>query len=159
MSKACKGYEKGLAKALQLAQITPTQLKPLTGHVTTRQMEALSGSAIQEWMTKCQAPSQAGCPGAATACWLRPYGAPTAGATSTPWAEQAYKTDELAALQVLQPLQDEVRFELVSDLLNRSPKRVKPTAAAQAHRLTRPRYPLDIADILPLCKQLVKRKT
>jgi len=35
-------------QALKLAQITPNQLKQLNGHITARQMELLSGAAMQE---------------------------------------------------------------------------------------------------------------
>jgi AraC-like DNA-binding protein len=35
-------------QALKLAQITPNQLKQPTGHITARQMELLSGAAMQE---------------------------------------------------------------------------------------------------------------
>jgi len=35
-------------QALKMAQITPNQLKQLNGHITARQMELLSGAAMQE---------------------------------------------------------------------------------------------------------------
>src|SRR4051812_44803476 len=36
------------AEVLKLAQITPAQLKQVRGRITARQMEALSGAAMQE---------------------------------------------------------------------------------------------------------------
>jgi AraC-like DNA-binding protein len=44
---AFKRYGQSPADALKLAQITPTQLSKPTGHITARQMETLSGTAMQ----------------------------------------------------------------------------------------------------------------
>ncbi len=45
--EAYKRYGQSPLDALKLAQITPTQLDKLTGHITARQMEILSGAAMQ----------------------------------------------------------------------------------------------------------------
>jgi AraC-like DNA-binding protein len=44
---AYKRYDQNPAEALKLAQITPAQLARPTGHITARQMETLSGTAMQ----------------------------------------------------------------------------------------------------------------
>ncbi|MES2282640.1 MAG: AraC family transcriptional regulator [Pseudomonadota bacterium] len=44
---AYKRYGQSPAEALKLAQITPAQLAKPTGHITARQMETLSGTAMQ----------------------------------------------------------------------------------------------------------------
>ncbi|MES2401182.1 MAG: AraC family transcriptional regulator ligand-binding domain-containing protein, partial [Pseudomonadota bacterium] len=44
---AYKRYGQNPTEALKLAQITPAQLAKLTGHITARQMETLSGTAMQ----------------------------------------------------------------------------------------------------------------
>ena len=46
--KRCGQRPKCPANALKLAQITPAQLSKTTGHITARQMETLSGAAMQE---------------------------------------------------------------------------------------------------------------
>jgi AraC-like DNA-binding protein len=46
--EAYKRYGQSPVEALQLAQITPTQLSKPTEHITARQMETLSGTAMQE---------------------------------------------------------------------------------------------------------------
>jgi AraC-like DNA-binding protein len=48
IATAYKRYGQSPAEALKLAQITPTQLKQANGHITARQMELLSGAAMQE---------------------------------------------------------------------------------------------------------------
>jgi AraC-like DNA-binding protein len=48
IAAAYQRYGKSPAQALKLAQITPNQLKQTTGHITARQMELLSGAAMQE---------------------------------------------------------------------------------------------------------------
>ena len=48
IAEAYKRYGQSPLEALQLAQITPEQLSKPTGHITARQMETLSGSAMQE---------------------------------------------------------------------------------------------------------------
>lgn len=45
---AYKRYSSSPDQALKLAQITPNQLKQPTAHITARQMEVLSGAAMQE---------------------------------------------------------------------------------------------------------------
>lgn len=45
---AYKDQNRSPTGLLQLAQITPTQLKQPSGHITARQMEVLSGAAMQE---------------------------------------------------------------------------------------------------------------
>ena len=45
---AYKQYAQSPAKALKLAQITPGKLQQTDGHITARQMEVLSGAAMQE---------------------------------------------------------------------------------------------------------------
>jgi AraC-like DNA-binding protein len=45
---AYKRHGQSPEQALKLAQITPNQLKQPTGHITARQMELLSGAAMQE---------------------------------------------------------------------------------------------------------------
>lgn len=48
IASAYKRYNQNPAEALKLAQITPAQLKQVNGHITARQMELLSGAAMQE---------------------------------------------------------------------------------------------------------------
>lgn len=48
IAAAYKRYGQSPEHALKLAQITPNQLKQPTGHITARQMELLSGAAMQE---------------------------------------------------------------------------------------------------------------
>ncbi len=48
IAAAYKLRKQSPAEALKLAQITPAQLKQATGHITARQMELLSGAAMQE---------------------------------------------------------------------------------------------------------------
>lgn len=48
ITAAYKRYGSSPEQALKLAQITPNQLKQPTGHITARQMEVLSGAAMQE---------------------------------------------------------------------------------------------------------------
>jgi AraC-like DNA-binding protein len=48
IAAAYKRYNQSPAKALNLAQITPAQLKQVNAHITARQMEQLSGAAMQE---------------------------------------------------------------------------------------------------------------
>ncbi|WP_457282863.1 AraC family transcriptional regulator [Polaromonas sp. P5_D5] len=48
IASAYKRYNQSPAEALKLAQITPTQLKQASAHITARQMEQLSGAAMQE---------------------------------------------------------------------------------------------------------------
>jgi AraC-like DNA-binding protein len=48
IAAAYKRYSQSPAEALKLAQITPTQLKQANAHITARQMELLSGAAMQE---------------------------------------------------------------------------------------------------------------
>lgn len=48
MVAAYKRYNQSPAEALKLAQITPAQLKQVNAHITARQMELLSGAAMQE---------------------------------------------------------------------------------------------------------------
>ena len=45
--EAYQRYGQSPLEALKLAQITPTQLSKPTGHITARQMETLSGAAMQ----------------------------------------------------------------------------------------------------------------
>jgi AraC-like DNA-binding protein len=48
IAAAYKRHGQSPEQALKLAQITPNQLKQPTGHITARQMELLSGAAMQE---------------------------------------------------------------------------------------------------------------
>jgi len=48
ITAAYKRYSQSPAEALKLAQITPAQLKQANAHITARQMELLSGAAMQE---------------------------------------------------------------------------------------------------------------
>jgi hypothetical protein len=48
IAAAYQRYGESPAQALKLAQITPNQLKQPTAHITARQMEILSGAAMQE---------------------------------------------------------------------------------------------------------------
>jgi AraC-like DNA-binding protein len=48
IAAAYRRYGKSPTEALKLAQITPIQLKQSNGHITARQMELLSGAAMQE---------------------------------------------------------------------------------------------------------------
>ena len=48
IAAAYKRHNQSPAEALKLAQITPTQLKQVNAHITARQMELLSGAAMQE---------------------------------------------------------------------------------------------------------------
>ena len=48
IATAYQRYGRNPAAALKLAQITPAQLKQANGHITARQMELLSGAAMQE---------------------------------------------------------------------------------------------------------------
>jgi AraC-like DNA-binding protein len=48
ITSAYKRYNQSPVEALKLAQITPAQLKQTSGHITARQMEQLSGAAMQE---------------------------------------------------------------------------------------------------------------
>lgn len=48
IASAYKRYNQSPAEALKLAQITPAQLKQVNAHITARQMEQLSGAAMQE---------------------------------------------------------------------------------------------------------------
>jgi hypothetical protein len=48
ITAAYQRYGESPAHALKLAQITPNQLKQPTAHITARQMEILSGAAMQE---------------------------------------------------------------------------------------------------------------
>lgn len=48
IAAAYKRYNQSPEEALKLAQITPTQLKQANAHITARQMELLSGAAMQE---------------------------------------------------------------------------------------------------------------
>jgi AraC-like DNA-binding protein len=48
IAAAYQRYGQDPSKALHLAQITPTQLQQPDGHITARQMEVLSGTAMQE---------------------------------------------------------------------------------------------------------------
>jgi AraC-like DNA-binding protein len=48
IAAAYKRHGQNPAEALKLAQITPAQLKQAHGHITARQMELLSGAAMQE---------------------------------------------------------------------------------------------------------------
>ena len=48
ITAAYKRYGRNPDQALKLAQITPNQLKQANAHITARQMEVLSGAAMQE---------------------------------------------------------------------------------------------------------------
>jgi AraC-like DNA-binding protein len=48
IAAAYRRYGRSPDQALKLAQITPNQLKQAKGHITARQMEVLSGAAMQE---------------------------------------------------------------------------------------------------------------
>lgn len=48
IAAAYQRYGESPAQVLKLAQITPSQLKQPTAHITARQMEQLSGAAMQE---------------------------------------------------------------------------------------------------------------
>jgi AraC-like DNA-binding protein len=48
IAAAYRRYGQSPDQALKLAQITPNQLKQANGHITARQMEVLSGAAMQE---------------------------------------------------------------------------------------------------------------
>ena len=48
IAEAYRRYGQSPTEALKLAQITPTQLEKNTGHITSRQMETLSGAAMKE---------------------------------------------------------------------------------------------------------------
>jgi AraC-like DNA-binding protein len=48
ITAAYKRHNQSPAEALKLAQITPAQLKQANAHITARQMELLSGAAMQE---------------------------------------------------------------------------------------------------------------
>ncbi|MCZ8285131.1 MAG: AraC family transcriptional regulator ligand-binding domain-containing protein, partial [Bacteroidia bacterium] len=48
IAAAYKRHSQSPTEALKLAQITPAQLKQANGHITARQMELLSGAAMQE---------------------------------------------------------------------------------------------------------------
>src|SRR5215204_5877108 len=48
IAAAYKRHGQSPAEALKLAHITPTQLKQANAHITARQMELLSGAAMQE---------------------------------------------------------------------------------------------------------------